>query len=68
MKINIGKPERIIRVVVGSAIIGAGVYFQSWWGAIGAVPIVTAAIGWCPPYAMLGINTCRTKSAPESGA
>ncbi|MEA1889259.1 MAG: DUF2892 domain-containing protein [Pseudomonadota bacterium] len=40
----------------------AGVYFQSWWGAIGLVFIVTAAMGWCPPYALLGINSCPSQS------
>jgi hypothetical protein len=31
-----------------------------WWGWLGVLPLLTAAIGWCPPYAMLGINTCKT--------
>jgi len=59
MNKNIGSTDRVIRIILGVAIIGAGVYLQSWWGAIGAVPIVTALLGWCPPYAMLGINTCK---------
>ena len=63
MKENIGGVERVIRAVVGIAAIGAGVYFQSWWGAIGAVLLLTAALGWCPPYAMLGINTCAHKAS-----
>jgi hypothetical protein len=60
MKANVGTIDRIIRVIVGLAIIGVGVYFQSWWGAIGVVPILTAAIGYCPPYHLLGISTCCT--------
>ncbi|MCK5359834.1 MAG: DUF2892 domain-containing protein, partial [Gammaproteobacteria bacterium] len=40
---------------------GAGFYFQSWWGAIGLVFLGTAAIGWCPPYALLGLSTCSTE-------
>jgi hypothetical protein len=31
------------------------------WGYLGLLPMVTGAIGWCPPYAMLGINTCAKK-------
>ena len=54
--------DKVVRLVVGAAIIAAGVYFQSWWGAIGAVPILTALMGRCPPYALLGINTCATRS------
>ena len=57
MQLNVGKPERVIRVVVGLAIIGAGFYFQSWWGAIGLVPVLTGLMGWCPPYQLLGIST-----------
>jgi len=57
MLCNIGKPERVIRVIAGLAIIAAGVYYQSWWGAIGLVPLLTGATGYCPPYQMLGIST-----------
>ena len=57
MLCNIGKYERIIRGVVGVVIIAWGVVEQNWLGAIGLVPLGTAIIGWCPPYALLGINT-----------
>ena len=62
MKKNIGKTDRIIRVIAGLAIVGAGLYFQNWWGALGAVFIGTALISWCPPYALLGISTCKKGS------
>ena len=61
MNINVGKYERIIRIVAGLAIIIWGVYAKNWWGLIGAVPLITGLIGWCPPYAMFGINTCSIK-------
>lgn len=62
MTCNIGKYERIIRGIVGIAVIAWGVMEQNWLGAIGLVPLGTALIGWCPPYALLGINTgCKTK-------
>ena len=32
-----------------------------WWGWLGVIPMATGLIGWCPPYAMLGISTCKTK-------
>ncbi len=60
MKTNVGRNERVIRFVVGVVIVAIGVVYQSWWGAVGLVPIVTALIGWCPPYALLGINTGST--------
>jgi hypothetical protein len=56
---NIGKLDRRIRMIAGIAIIAVGFLTGSWWGAIGILPILTAAIGWCPPYSLLGINTCK---------
>lgn len=57
MQCNVGKSERVVRVVAGLAMIGAGFYFGSWWGAVGIVPLLTGITGYCPPYQMLGINT-----------
>jgi hypothetical protein len=57
MKQNIGKTERIIRVIIGLIIIAVGAYFKSWWGAIGLLPIFTAVLGWCGLYTLLGIST-----------
>lgn len=59
MKCNVGKTDRIIRVIVGLCIIGAGVYFNSWFGVIGAIPLVTAALGWCPLYLPIGFSSCK---------
>lgn len=59
MQCNIGKTDRTIRLLAGVGIIAAGVYFQSWWGAIGIVPLVTGTLRWCPPYQLLGISTDR---------
>lgn len=57
MQKNIGKTDKTIRIIAGLVIIAIGWYYQSWWGAVGLVPIGTALINWCPPYALLGINT-----------
>ena len=59
MKCNVGKADRIIRVILGAGIIAIGVYLKSWWGAIGVIPIITAAIGWCPAYLPFGISSCK---------
>jgi hypothetical protein len=61
MKQNVGKTDRILRVVAGLAIIGTGVAMQSWWGAIGIVPLATAAMGWCPAYIPFGFSSCKTE-------
>jgi len=56
---NIGANDRIIRIVLGLVIIGAGVYFQSWWGAVGLILVVTGLVRWCPIYAPFGFSTHR---------
>jgi len=63
---NIGTIDRILRLVVGLALISiVFVGPQTPWGWLGLVPLATAILGWCPPYAMLGISTCAA-SAPRS--
>lgn len=61
MKKNVGSADKIIRYVVGIAIIGAGIYFKTWWGAVGIVPILTAAMSTCPAYLPFGLSTIKTK-------
>jgi hypothetical protein len=60
MKQNVGSIDRTIRIIVGLGLISL-VFIgpQTVWGWIGVVPLATAIIGWCPPYALLGINTCK---------
>lgn len=60
---NVGDAERIVRVLVGGAIVIAGAWYQSWWGLVGLLPILTGTTGYCPPYQLLGISTCRVKPA-----
>ncbi len=54
---NLGLADRIIRTAIGVAVIAVGVAFHSWWGLLAAVPLVTAAVGFCPLYSLLGIST-----------
>lgn len=54
---NVGGIDRIIRIILGVALIAWGYMEQNWLGAIGLVPLFTAAIGWCPAYAPFGIKT-----------
>ncbi len=62
MKTNIGKADRIARIIAGVVILALGFWFKSWLGLIGIVPIFTAVTGWCPAYLPFGINTCKTKT------
>ena len=62
MKTNIGKMDRVIRIIVGVGILGAGYYFKSWWSLVGMVPLLTAFVGFCPAYIPFGLSTCGLKS------
>jgi len=65
MKQNIGKTDKIIRIIAGIVIIVLGLVFKSWWGIVGVLPLITAAIGWCPGYVPFGISTCKTENTPK---
>ncbi len=60
MKCNVGKTEQIIRIGIGIGIILVGLYYRSWWGIIGIIPIITGSIRYCPISAILGVSTCQT--------
>lgn len=59
MKMNVGSNERLLRIIAGVVIIGLGMYYGSWWGVIGLVPLLTGLFRFCPLYSMLGMNTCK---------
>lgn len=60
---NIGDIERIIRIVGGLVLISLAVTGTvGVWGWLGLVPLATGLVGWCPPYSLLGINTCKNKN------
>lgn len=62
MKSNVGGIDRVLRIVIGLVLVGlAASGGVGWWGWLGIVPLATGAIGWCPPYAIFGWNTCSTK-------
>jgi O-antigen ligase len=60
---NIGNIERISRIVGGLVLIAlAATSTVGVWGWLGLVPLATGLVGWCPPYSLLGINTCKNKN------
>lgn len=62
MKKNIHPIERALRVIVGLALISmAFIGPKSPWFFLGLIPVITGFIGWCPPYAILGMSTCKMK-------
>ena len=62
MNKNVGGIDRIVRIVVGLALIALAVTNTiGLWGYIGVVPLATGLIGWCPAYLPFGIKTCKTE-------
>ena len=64
MNKNVGTVDKALRVIAGLAILSLLFILEGnarWWGLIGLGPIATAAMGFCPPYKLLGINTARKK-------
>lgn len=59
--VNEGSVDRAFRAVLGLAIISlVFVGPQTPWAWLGLIPLATAAIGWCPAYAIFGFSTCKT--------
>lgn len=59
---NVGGIDRTLRILVGLGLIAAAASGTvGLWGYLGVVPLLTGLVGWCPPYAMFGFNTCAMK-------
>jgi hypothetical protein len=61
MTCNVGKTDKIIRVIAAVAIAVLGFYFKSWWGLLAIIPLLTAFVGFCPLYVPLKISTVKKK-------
>ena len=63
MKTNEGGIDRILRIVAGLMLLGLTLTrYIGVWGWIGVVPLATGALGCCPLYSLLGLNTCPMNS------
>jgi len=64
MTTNVGMLDRAIRLVIGVLLIAFALRLGfpetgwNWVGWIGVVTILTALIGYCPAYSLLGLSTC----------
>ena len=66
MKANVGGIDRVLRIVVGLALLSMVFVLPEpnrWWGLVGIVPLATALLRFCPLYALIGVNTCPAKNA-----
>ena len=60
---NIGIIDRMIRFVIAIIFIVLGFTISPWWFIIAALALITALLGWCWLYALLGISTTGENSA-----
>ena len=69
MSKNIGNIDRIVRIVVGLLFIAYAIPLGfpstgwNWVGWIGVIPIITAFVGTCPAYSILGVSTCANSTS-----
>jgi len=62
MKLNVGGIDRVLRILVGLGLVAwAALLGGPVWAWIGIIPLATGAIGFCPVYPILGMNTCPMK-------
>jgi ABC-type polysaccharide/polyol phosphate export permease len=57
---NVGTLDRVLRAIVGVVLIAlVFVGPETPWGWIGVIPLLTAVVGFCPAYRLLGLRTCK---------
>ena len=64
MLINESPLDRALRGALGLALLAAPLvgFAIAPWNLLGLIPIVTALVGYCPLYALLGTSTCTARS------
>jgi hypothetical protein len=61
MKANVGGIDRVLRIVLGLALIAlAAMGVIGMWGYLGVVVALTGIVGWCPAYLPFGFKSCKT--------
>ena len=58
---NVGSIDRVLRIVIGLALLSLIFILKDetrWLGLIGLVPLGTALLGNCPLYSIFGLSTC----------
>lgn len=67
MNTNVGTIDRVLRVVIGAGLLWYALFAAqtgyNWIGWIGVIPLITALVGVCPLYSILGVSTCPVKRA-----
>ena len=66
MTSNMGNADRVIRLILGLALVSLFFLVEGgarWFGLIGVVLIVTSSVSFCPLYRLLGLSTTGTKAS-----
>ena len=66
MTCNVGKTDKIIRIILGIVILLIGLFYHSWWGLIGLIPLITGLISFCPLYSILKLSTAKEAGGESS--
>ena len=64
MAANVGGIDRVIRIIVGLAVISLFFVVDGpgrWWSLVGFALLGTGLIGWCPAYLPFGNKPCKTR-------
>jgi len=66
MQANVGTVDRVLRIVVGGALVAAAALgVMPVWAWIGLVPLATGVFRFCPAYLPFGISTCSAPRKPQ---
>jgi len=66
MSVNVGGIDRILRIVVGLAVLALFFVLEGnarYWALLGFVPLFTGVFRYCPAYSLIGVSTCPMKRA-----
>ncbi|MEI7885269.1 MAG: DUF2892 domain-containing protein [Clostridia bacterium] len=61
---NVGKTDRIIRIILGLAVLSLLFFLTGntrFWGLLGLIPLLTGLFGFCPLYKIFGISSAPKK-------
>ena len=61
MDSNMGPEDKKIRMTVGILLLVVGLLFQSWWGLLGLVLLITSVVGFCPLYVPFKVSTLKAE-------
>jgi uncharacterized membrane protein HdeD (DUF308 family) len=67
MQLNVGSTDRVIRILLGIALLTLGIFHvvAGAWAIsayiVGVIALATGLFRFCPAWAVCGINTSSTK-------